>query len=178
MTSNRIRIDNQSNGFENAIEETARVAGYLNRNQKETVQLQVITEEMLSLARSVTGEMEAEFWIEAEGTEFDFHMTTRTAMDKEKRALLIYSATSRKNEAAKGLLGKLRDAFEQAIAAPVDRSGSDIPQELLSDLVYASVEDPKWDGYERSVLRRLADEVKIGIRGTTVEMIVSKRLAA
>ena len=33
----------------------------------------------------------------------------------------------------------------------------------------------EWDGYERSILRRLADDVKIGIRGGMVEMTVSKR---
>ena len=178
MKSDCISIDNRSKGFERAIEETKRVAASRRLDPKDTLRLQVITEEMLSLARSVTGEMEADFWIEGEGTEYEFHMTTRTVMDQEKRTLLLSSATSRKNEAAKGLLGKLRDAFEKAIAAPFGQSSKGIPGDVMSDVVYESVDDPEWDGYERSVLRRLADEVKISIRGRTVEMIVIKRFAA
>ena len=177
MKSDMIRIDNQSNGFERAIEETNRVASYQGLNPKETLRLQVIAEEMLSLARSVTGEMEASFWIEGEGKAFNLHLTTRTVMDKDKRYQLLSSATSRKNEAAKGLLGKLRNAFEEAMAAEVDHS-DEIPDELIRDMVYQSIDDPEWDGYERSVLRSLADEVKIGIRGGTVDMIVSKRFTA
>ena len=177
MKSDMIRIDNQSNGFERAIEETNRVASYQGLNPKETLRLQVIAEEMLSLARSVTGEMEASFWIECEGKAFNLHLTTRTVMDKDKRYQLLSSATSRKNEAAKGLLGKLRNAFEEAMAAEVDYSDSSVPDELIPDTVYQSIDDPEWDGYERSVLRSLADEVKIGIRGGTVDMAVSKRFA-
>ncbi len=176
MKSDMIRIDNQSNGFERAIEETNRVASYQGLNPKETLRLQVIAEEMLSLARSVTGEMEASFWIEGEGKAFNLHLTTRTVMDKDKRYQLLSSATSRKNEAAKSLLGKLRNAFEEAMAAEVDHS-DEIPDELIPDTVYQSIDDPEWDGYERSVLRSLADEVKIGIRGGTVDMAVSKRFA-
>ncbi len=177
MKSDMIRIDNQSNGFERAIEETNRVASYQGLNPKETLRLQVIAEEMLSLARSVTGEMEASFWIEGEGKAFNLHLTTRTVMDKDKRYQLLSSATSRKNEAAKSLLGKLRNAFEEAMAAEVDHSDSPVPDELIPDMVYQSIDDPEWDGYERSVLRSLADEVKIGIRGGTVDMAVSKRFA-
>ena len=178
MRSDNVWIDNQSNGFDKAIGEAKKVAAYRGLSGKDAVQLQIIAEEMLSLARSVTGEMQAAFWIEAEGNEYVFHMTTKTAMNEEKRSQLLSAATSRKNEAAKGLLGKLRNAFEEAMAAPVDHSDSDIPQDVMNDMVYRSIEDPEWDGYERSVLRRLADEVKIGIRGRAVEMIVVKRLAA
>ena len=36
-------------------------------------------------------------------------------------------------------------------------------------------DEPEWDGYERSILKKLADEVKIGIQGHTVDITVSKR---
>ena len=136
-----------------------------------------MTEEMLSLARSVTGEMQASFWLESEGTQFDLHMATKTVMDKEKRYLLLSSASSRKNEAAKGFLGKLRDKLEEAMAADADRSEEEIPAYIAGDVAGYAIDDPEWDGYERSVLRRLADTVKIAIRGGQVEIIVSKNFA-
>lgn len=174
MKSDIIRIDNQGHGFQNAVAETKKVAAYQSLDARSSLRLELITEEMLSLARSVTGEMQASFWLEATGRSFELHMMTKTVMDKEKRQLLISSTSSRKNEAAKSLLGHLRDAFEQAMAAEPTHPENDLPVEILSDLVYQKYDDPEWDGYERSVLRRLADDVKIAIRGGLVDMTVCK----
>jgi len=177
MKSDVIKIDNQGNGFHDALDQTQKVAQFRGMNYKDTLHLQLMTEEMLSLARSVTGEMQASFWIEGEGPHFELHMTTNTVMDKEKRSLLISAATSRKNEAAKGFLGKLRDAFEQAMVADAVHANMDLPQDILADLPHGTLGDMEWDGYERSVLRRLADDVKISIRGGEVDMAVSKNFA-
>ena len=132
---------------------------------------------MLSMARSITGERRASFWIESEGKNFELHMTTNTVMDKEKRSLLISSSTSNKNEAAHSFLGKLRDAFENAMTSDVERVYFELPEKLRNDVGMYSVEDPEWDGYERSVLRRLVDNIKIFIRGKEVHMIVIKQFA-
>ena len=179
MKSDVILIDNQGNGFDKSLEETRKTAAYRELSHKESLQLQLCAEEMLTMARGITGELQASFWIEAEGRAFDLHLTTKTVMDKEKRALLLGAATSGKNEAAGSFLGSLRDAFEQAMTADVDHSGGDLPEDLLNDLpnhVIACV-DPEWDKYEQSTLRRLADTIRIGIRGDNVDMTVSKRFA-
>jgi len=89
--------------------------------------------------------------------------------------MLIQAASSRKNEAAKGLLGILRDKVEQAMATPVNHAEEDVPFELMSDVGNQVYEEPEWDGFERSVLLKLADNVKIAIRGDNVDIVVSKR---
>ena len=172
MKSDIIRIDNQGSGFQDALAETAKAAQYRELNHKEALQLQLCTEEMLSLARSVTGELEATFWLESEGRHYELHLSTKTVMDREKRNHLLASASSRKNEAAGTFLGKLRDAFEEAMVSDVDYS---IPDIAMDDMVNRNIEIPEWDEYEQSILHRVADEVKIGIRGGTVDMSVFKR---
>ena len=127
---------------------------------------------MLSLARSVTGEMDASFWIEFEGNEAVLHMTTKTVMDREKRDLLISAATSRKNEAANTFLGKLRDLVEEAMVAEPQRDA--VPDDIVSDLPHGTFGVPDWDGYERSILGELADDVKVSIRGDVVDVSVRK----
>lgn len=171
MKSDIIRIDNQGSGFQDALAETAKAAQYRELNHKEALQLQLCTEEMLSLARSVTGELEATFWLESEGRHYELHLSTKTVMDREKRNHLLASASSRKNEAAGTFLGKLRDAFEEAMVSDVDYS---IPDIAMDDMVNRNIEIPEWDEYEQSILHRIADEVKIGIRGGTVDMSVFK----
>ena len=172
MKSDVIKIDNSGNGFQDALIQTTKSAQFRNLSHKETLQLRLCAEEMLSLARSVTGEMQASFWVESEGKQFDLHLSTKTVMDKEKRENLLASATSRKNEAATTFLGKLRDAFEQAMLSEVDYS---IPEDALDDLANHPIEIPEWDEYEQSILREVADEVKIAIRGDMVDMTITKK---
>ena len=173
MKSDVIIIDNQGNGFEKTIEEARKVAAYEELSHKDSLHLQLCAEEMLSLVRSVTGELKASFWIETEGKTFCLHMSTQTVLDKEKRAQLLASSTSGKNEAAKSFLGQLRDMFEEAITAEASHADG-LPGDVLDDLANHTIEctDPEWDEYEQSTLKKLAKTIQIGIRGNTVEMTV------
>lgn len=178
MKSDVIRIDNQGNGFAQAVKETRKAGEYAGWSRLECLRLQLCAEEMLSLARSVTGEMEASFWLEGDQNRFELHMNTHTVMDMDKRAQLISASTARRNEAANTLLGRLRDAFEMAMMADTDRTHATAAVGSETDYVYYYPnEEPEWDGYERSVLRRVADDVKISIRGSMVEMTVAKKRA-
>lgn len=174
MESGLVLIDNRGNGFENAIEETRKTAERAGLTRKESIHLQLCTEEMLSLARSITGEMQASFKIENEGKSFDLQMSTTAVLDKEKRYLLISSSTSGENEISRSFLGRLRNAFENALAANVDHRDS-IDFDPHFDLPgYPALAD-EWDGYEKSVLKKVADRIRIWIRGDQVTLVVSKR---
>jgi len=178
MVSDIIAIDNQGRGFNNALEEAGRVAAYAGLDNKKTMRLNLLTHEMLSLARCITGELQANFWIEKAEEQFSLHMTTETVMDAEKRDMLISTTSTRKNEAAKGMLGWLQDKVERMMVAQVDHSEEEVPYDLMSDVANSVFEEPEWDGYERSVLLKLADDVKIGIRGKEVDIVVTKRFDA
>ena len=94
MKSDVIAIDNKGNGFRSAVEETKKAAGYGGLSDKQSLRLQLMAEEMLSMARIVTGEMKASFWVEGEGKKYSLHMTTKTNMNPGKRYELISSSTS------------------------------------------------------------------------------------
>lgn len=173
MRSDIVSIHNSGKGFERATDQVKKVAVYKELNELDSIQLQVLKEEMLSLVRSVTGELDASFWIEFEGSQADLHLTTQAVLDREKRAELIASSTSRKNEASKTFLSKLRDMFEEAMVA--DANHYEPEDYILRDMPHGVYDEPEWDGYERSILKNLADEVKIGIQGHTVDITVSKR---
>ena len=178
MKSDIIMISNQGPGFGDALDQAKKSAQFRDIGAKQSLQLQLLTEEMLSLARIVTGEMQASFWIESDGPSFELHMTTKTRMDREKREMLLSSSTSGKNEAAGSFLGKLRNAFETAMASDPSDQDYELPVELQADLAGREIDAPQeWDRYEQSVLFRLADQIKIGIRGGDVSMTVFKRFA-
>ena len=173
MKSDVITIDNQGKGLEAAKEETKRVAEFQGLDTKETLHLQLCSEEMLSLARSITGEMEASFWIESEGKRFELHMTTKTIIDKTKRDLLIAASTERKNEATNTFLGKIRDAFQEAMLSDTDTYTYE-PDMSMDDMNNRYIESQEWDQYEQSVLRSVADSIKVSIKGKTVDLTVVK----
>lgn len=174
MKSDVIAIDNKGSGFDEAVEATKKLAEFNKLDEKDSLHLQLFTEEMLSMIRIVTGEVKASFWVENTDKTFDLNLTTETIMDKEKKHLLISSSSSKKNEAAGSFLGMLRDAFEEAMLADSDKVLYQLPNDVASDVVGQYIEDEEWDRYEASVLKRLADDVKIDIRGGLVHMTVRK----
>ena len=125
----------------------------------------------MSMVRSITGETSGIFWIDSEDKVFTLHLSTKTAMDASKRYQFISVSTSKKNEAAKSFIGFLRDKFESAMLAGDDGIYYDSNGNPMDE----APNDEEWDRYERSILRKLADEIKIGVRGGTVEMDVVKR---
>ena len=173
MRSDIVKIENSGEGFQNAIEEAQKVAAYKKLDETQSVQLQILTQEMLGLASSITGEMNASFWIELENKLAVLHMTTSAVLDKAKRAELLESSTSRKNEAAHSFIGVIRDHFEAAMLA--DPEIDTIPEDVMADLPSGLIEATEWDGYERSILKNLADDIRIGIKGGIVEITVSKK---
>ena len=179
MKSDVIQIDSLGNGYREAVEETRRVAEYKKLSRSDSLHLQLFTEETLSMLHSVTGEIKASFWLEAEDSEFKLFVSTKTVMDKEKRYLLISSSTSRKNAAANSFLGRLRDAFEEALTAEADHTYFELPDFIpQSDLPSGSFDQDEWDCYERSILLKLADNVEIAIKGGRVTMTITKKFEA
>ena len=121
-------------------------------------------------------------------------------MNADLRKKLLSAATSGKNSAAKGVTGKLRDVLERFLEPDNDL----VPDDLFTGMDYAysggdfaalstaaaglwsmnrykaAVEagrTPKedWDELEKSVVSKLADDVRIGIVGRNVEMVISRK---
>ena len=177
MKSKTISIHSTGNGFRDANLETKEMAANLPKEQAR--QLELVTEELLSLFISVTGHIDsAEFWLESENNCYTVHLSARQKLGNVQRSELIQSSSSGKNEAAKGFLGTLREIIVQAMSVGrdidqyYDSSSYSSQSADLSDVVIAT---PKWDRYERSVLLSLVDNVKVAIRGGVVDLTAVKQ---
>ena len=173
MKSDVVTIDNQGNGIDAAKNETEKIAEFRGLDKKQSLHLQLCAEEMLCMARSITGEMQASFWIENEDKHFELHMTTKTVMDKIKRETLIAASSSGKNEAAKSFLGGIRNAFVEAMLSDTE-TYTYTPDLSQDEAANRYIESEEWDQYEQSVLRRVADDIKVSIKGKTVDLTVIK----
>lgn len=201
MKTDVITVSSRGKQMEKALKQADKVAAYKGLSAKDALHLRLLTEEMMGLMRSITGEKEGTFWIEDQDGEYQLHLKVRAMLTSEEREQLLAVSSSGKNESAKGLMGRLRDffdwgsdadlsayssplllpdAFEQSSSPMLDWEWSMSRYErALSSQMEQGDQAVKeaWDELEKSVVSHVADDVKVAIRSGTVEMIIIKKLA-
>lgn len=201
MKSDVIAVSSRGNQIETALNQVEKVAAYKGLSGKNALHLRLLTEEMMGLMRSITGEADGRFWIEDEEGVYELHLSVTTRMTTSKREQLLSTASTGKNESAKGLMGRLRDFFDRG--ADEDIAGFTSPlflasasehsttptldwewsmmeyENALSSRVERNDADARaaWDELEKSVVARVADDVKVSIKGRSVELTIIKKMA-
>ncbi len=196
MQTDIIAITSSGNNMGTALAQIDKLCEFKGLSPKSAMQLRLLAEETMSLMRAITGGANGEFWVEDEDGVYEMHLLVTTMIDEEMRRQLLSTATSGKNEATRGFMGKIRSFFEPSVGLPTFAAGfhgAGAPQ-MYGGYVW-SMEDDRdqlrqyerlhqgadtweaWDELEKSVVARVADNVKVSIRGTTVEMTILKRLA-
>ena len=198
MKSDVIHVTSTGAGMQEALDQTERVAAFKGLSAKDAMRLRLLAEEMMGMVRALTGQREAVFWIEDENRNFQLHLKTETLVDVVMREKLLKASTSGKNSAAKGLMGKIRDLFEAALAADPSRgidpmmttgmtgsmSGMSVKMATAGIWSFTRYKgalseenrpQEDWDELEHSIVANIADEIQICIKETVVEMIIFKK---
>lgn len=204
MQTNKIAVSNSGTGVDEALREVERFAEYQHLTHKEALRLRLLAEEMMGMVKGIVGDFVAEFWVQGEGKNTELHLQAHTALDLEKREELLAVSSTGKNAASRGVMGKLRDLFEEYMLLydEIGRSGADALPGMLAyddmlgvgmDWVAHSwsmeryrtgVSDrmgesesaaQAWDEMEKSIVGKLADDVTVGMTGNKVEMTVRKQ---
>ena len=202
MKTDVIVVSSKGTEMQTALDQVEKVAVYKGLSSKNALHLRLLTEEMMGMMRSLTGETEGSFWIEDQGNEYRLHLQVNTRMNSGKREQLLSAASSGKNESARGLMGRIRDFFDRgadediaSFSSPLLLEGtfghSSTPtldwewsmveyEDELSSRIAKNDSRAKdaWDELEKSVVAHVADDVKVSIRGSQVEMIIIKKLNA
>ena len=195
MRSDTIRVTTSGEGVREAAAQVMAIAEVKGLSPKEQLRLKLLTEEMLGMLQGLTGEVEADFYIEEDDNDYTLHLATDTEMYAAKRRRLMEASTSNRNAAAVGITGKLRSLFESLLeprdaqSAPVSSLsllgalGNPTSQgtsmwslsEYREQVKEGEDTAESWDELERSIIANIADDISVGIRGDLVEMTVSKR---
>ena len=190
MKTDVIVVSNKGEKMEEALNQAEKFAQFKGLDRKKALHLRLLTEEMMGMMRSITGETEGEFWIEDDTETAELHLRVRTILDMQTRDQLIAASTSGKNEATRTLMGKLRSFFDvgPVFAAPFMLGESAqvygaamawSMQEYRSQLKKYRAEngegaEEEWDELEKSVVSHVADEVKVRVENNVAEMIIYK----
>ena len=200
MKTDIIEIYSTGSHMETALSQADKVSAYKGLDSKSAMHLRLLTEEMLGMMRSITGETRGKFWIEDDGQMYQLHLLVETRMNSSKRSQLLSVATNGANESARGLMGWLRDLFDRSVdedvasyTNPLLMSGmlenTSTPvldwewsmeryEERLTSMAKADNAQAKeaWDELEKSVVHSVADEVKVSIKGQQAELTIYKKL--
>ena len=190
MKSDVITVSSREDRIDLVLAQAEQVASYQKLSPKSAMRLRLLAEEMMCMMRAINGDLTGDFWIENEGDQYELHLHAVTKVDNRKRVQLLSAATSGKNEAHRGLMGKIRAFFEPMEGLMVLPTMS--PESTSSEAVWtmrayeAQVKEymrqnregaeAAWDELEKSVIAHVADDVKVSIRGFDVEMVAYKRL--
>ena len=211
MQTDKIMVSANGAGWEEALSEAAKFSNYVGLDKKASMRVRLMTEEALSLIEAIAGDFTAEYRIESDKKCIvRLYLKVKTDMDFAKRKELIATASDKKNSAARGIMGKIRQVIENCMysvdevgalsaeygglplmygnmgmyetdpAAAINSMNYMWSLENYKDSVEGSVNENEaakeaWDELERSIIASIADDVKVGVSGNTVELVIEKK---
>ena len=195
-----VMIDSRGAGFDEALALTDKTAEQMNLSRREAFHLRLLAEETLGMLRAITGDYTAEFRVETEGRTCRIYLSAKSDLDYAKRKELLNVSTTGKNAARVGIMEKIRGIFEAGLfsleegynlqsqygASMFTYGTMGMLEPGISDAVYAwsmqkykagvqAENDPDaWDELEKSIIANIADDVTVGVRRGSVELVITK----
>ena len=195
MKSNVCRIENGIKDLNAILKESEKVAVYNELTHKQALQLRLICEEIDGMLPKIIDDFDGDLWIEFEDGVCKVNLSIRFAeFSPEKKADLVAIAKNKKNAAATGIVGKIRSAIEdffldedtiQAFAmsaGAMQAAGyNDYVHNWSLEQYRSSVKkeskEQDWDELEKSVIASVADDVIVGVKGKSAEIVIVKKFA-
>lgn len=199
MKSNVCKIDNGTKDLEAILKECERVAAYNGLDHKQTLQLRLLCEEIDGMLPNIIDDFEGDFWIEYEKDVCKVNVSVKIPeLNVNKKAELIGIAKDKRNVAAVGIVGKIRNAIEDyfldedvmnAFMVSADEARLSMEYSGMADYSYlwsleqyrASAQQEEqagaWDELEKSVIASVADDVIVGVKGKRANIAIVKKFA-
>lgn len=196
MKSNVCKIEKGTKDLVAILKESENVALYNGFDKKQTLQLRLICEEMDGMLPNIISDFDGEFWIECENGVCKVNVSIDIPdLNINEKEALINVAKNKKNAAAVGIVGKIRNVIENLF---LDKDN--IPTYDMSALFNLGMESiasidssymwslrkyktgiaqeketEEWDELEKSIIANLADDVIVGVKGKKANIIVVKK---
>ncbi len=112
MTTDQIFVKNDGTGIERALEIPDSFAQKTGIAGRDALHVRLLTEEMLGMVSAIAEEFSANFWMEGDNSECRLCLEAETIMNTEKRKGLLAASSTGRNEATKGVMGKIMELVE------------------------------------------------------------------
>ena len=196
MKSNICKIDNGTKDLEAILKESEKVAVYNDLTHKQSLQLRLLCEEIDGMLPKIIENFEGELWFEFNDGVCKVNVSIKIPeFNTEKKGELLGIANNKKNAAAVGIVGKIRNVIENFFFNEDVKSAFAASSGILClagecldysyywtlDQYRSTVQkDEKaeaWDELEKSVIASVADDVIVGVKGNQADIIIVKKFA-
>ena len=188
MISKIINISQNQDNLNQILLETQKASLNATLDNKQTLRARLIAEEFVGMLKELSTDFRGEFWIESENHAFSFiaQIHVNEVMDLQTKRRFIEVSSSKKNT-TKGIIGKIRDIVENLLYPENAMYSSSFVAYQLETAVllnnqwtlskYKDAErnnaEP-WDELEKSIIANLADDVIVSVKGSNVEIVITK----
>lgn len=199
MKSNVCKIEKGTRDLDAILKESEKVAEYIGLTHKQALQLRLLCEELDGMLPNIIDDFEGDFWIDYEESVCKINASIKIPeFNTDKKEGLIGIAKNKKNAAAVGIVGKIRNAIENFLMNEEAAStfgvwsgtyylasgyGEGVDYSYLWTLeqyrstVKKEEKSEDWDELEKSVIASVADDVIVGIKGKRADIIIVKKFA-
>ena len=189
MKSDVVKISRDKDNLHKILIETEKTSQYASLAGKQIIRMRLIAEEFVGMLKELSQDFEGDFWIENEDLAFSFvaQLHINEIMDKQTKRKFIEISSDKKNAAAKGVMGKIRDVVENLLYPEnAMYSASFIAYQLETAVLlndqwtlnrYRDAQrnnQEPWDELEKSIIANLADDVIVSVKGNSVEIAIIK----
>ena len=199
MKSNVCKIEKGTRDLDAILTESERVAEYNGLTHKQALQLRLLCEEIDGMLPNIMDDFDGELWIDFEDGVCKVNLSVKIPeLNSDKKEELIGISKNKKNAAASGIVGKIRDSIEnffldetkmQALAFSSGTLGVENGYYGGMDCTYfwrlqeykntvkKEEQAEAWDELEKSVIASVADDVIVGVKGKQASIIIVKKFA-
>ena len=198
MNTETIIVNNEGQGMKEALSMTEKLGQNQGLSVKEQLHLRLLAEEVFSMMRTITHDVEADYHVEYEGKSFRIFLEAEVdELTREMRKTLLSVSSSGENSAVHGFLSKLKDVIG-SVLLPEDEGPSMFSTGLISmgspsgyhsegmyewsmEQYRAAIKaeqgedaEDAWDELEKSIVANIADDISIFIKKTDVKIEIKK----
>ena len=170
------RLYDTDDPIQRVIKATEQYGNRLRLKQKNIMQLQLISEELIGIVRNIIEDAKATFWIEGTGLMSRIHLHMPTSVESAEYQKLMKLSTSGRNEAVQNLSGKIWQMTMNGILQKKDDEDKKGRSYTWSLREFESTGDTSLLG--ESILASMANDVKVKVTKKSVELIVIKKMDA
>lgn len=196
MKTPKVVVSSNGSGMVKALDEVESFSKLMGFDQRSSLRARLLAEETLSMVRAIVEEFKAEFWMEStDECSCELHLLAVADMDYKRRQDLIAASTNKRNEASIGIMGKIKDFIEGSMFYL--GFGRELPEtdpRLVGCVSFAEIHtwslyqyrnyleeqdegtdtDAMLEELERSIVANIADDVRVSVDGSNIEMMIFK----
>ncbi len=199
MRSNICKIEKGTKDLAAILKESERVAEYNGFTHKQTLQLRLLCEEIDGMLPNIIDDFDGEMWIDFDDGVCKITVSIRIPeFNIDKKEELIGIAKNKKNAAAVGIVGKIRNAIENFFldeetmkSMALSAGDAEFSNGYYEGVDYAylwrleeyrstvkkETQTDAWDELEKSVIASASDDVIVGVKGKCAEIVIIKKFA-